>query len=201
MKPLADADVVTENYRPGVMERLGLGYENLKQINPGLIYAAISGFGRSGPYGARAGFDLVAQDERFDERHRRTPGRPAGQGRPAGLRHCRRHLVGAGRGLGLYPPLENRRGTDGRHLAVRSRRHPDLLAVGDCFRHRYRAAGAGLGPSLERAVSGGAYRRRLYQFVPPTPVPSRAIEAIGRPDLADDPRFADNAGRMAIPPP
>ncbi len=49
MKLLADADVVTENYRPGVMERLGLGYENLKQINPGLIYAAISGLGRSGP--------------------------------------------------------------------------------------------------------------------------------------------------------
>ena len=44
MKLLADADVVTENYRPGVMERLGLGYENLKQINPGLIYAAISGW-------------------------------------------------------------------------------------------------------------------------------------------------------------
>ena len=55
---LADADVVTENYRPGVMERLGFGYEALKKLNPGIIYAAISGFGRTGPYGARAGFDL-----------------------------------------------------------------------------------------------------------------------------------------------
>jgi len=55
------ADVVTENYRPGVMTRLGLDYESLRKKNPGLIYAAISGFGRSGPYSERAGLDLIAQ--------------------------------------------------------------------------------------------------------------------------------------------
>jgi crotonobetainyl-CoA:carnitine CoA-transferase CaiB-like acyl-CoA transferase len=59
---LADrADVLIENYRPGVMERLGFGYETLRQRNPGLIYANITGFGRTGPYGKRGGFDLVAQ--------------------------------------------------------------------------------------------------------------------------------------------
>ncbi len=58
---LADADVVIENYRRGTMERLGLGYDALKQINPGLIYCEISGFGRTGPYADRAGFDLIAQ--------------------------------------------------------------------------------------------------------------------------------------------
>ncbi|WP_296474901.1 CoA transferase [Roseinatronobacter sp.] len=58
---LETADVVIENYRMGTMERLGLGYESLRQINPRLIYCEISGFGRTGPYAARGGFDLIAQ--------------------------------------------------------------------------------------------------------------------------------------------
>lgn len=58
---VAGADVLIENYRKGTMERLGLGYEALKAINPGLIYCEISGFGRTGPYADRAGFDLIAQ--------------------------------------------------------------------------------------------------------------------------------------------
>jgi len=58
---LADADVVMENYSRGVMERMGLGYETLKDLNPRLIYCAISGFGRTGPYSDRGGFDLIAQ--------------------------------------------------------------------------------------------------------------------------------------------
>ncbi|MFZ5825748.1 MAG: CaiB/BaiF CoA transferase family protein [Bacillota bacterium] len=56
-----EADVLVENYRAGVMEDLGLGYEALKQINPGLIYCSISGFGQTGPYRQRGGFDLIAQ--------------------------------------------------------------------------------------------------------------------------------------------
>ncbi len=55
------ADVVVENYRPGVMDRLGLGYEDLKKLNPGIIYAAISGFGSYGPYASRPGYDILAQ--------------------------------------------------------------------------------------------------------------------------------------------
>ncbi|HXV25977.1 MAG TPA: CaiB/BaiF CoA-transferase family protein [Alphaproteobacteria bacterium] len=58
---LAAADVVIENYRRGTMERLGLGYEELRRNNPGLIYCEISGFGRTGPYADRGGFDLIAQ--------------------------------------------------------------------------------------------------------------------------------------------
>jgi crotonobetainyl-CoA:carnitine CoA-transferase CaiB-like acyl-CoA transferase len=58
---LRDADVVIENYRRGTMERLGLGYDVLRKGNPGLIYCEISGFGRSGPYADRGGFDLIAQ--------------------------------------------------------------------------------------------------------------------------------------------
>ncbi len=57
----AEADVVIENYRKGTMELLGLGYETLRQDNPGLIYCEISGCGRTGPYSERGGFDLIAQ--------------------------------------------------------------------------------------------------------------------------------------------
>ncbi len=58
---LKDADVVIENYRMGTMEKLGIGYEALRAVNPGLIYCEISGFGRTGPYAQRGGFDLIAQ--------------------------------------------------------------------------------------------------------------------------------------------
>jgi crotonobetainyl-CoA:carnitine CoA-transferase CaiB-like acyl-CoA transferase len=57
----ARADVVTENYRKGTLEKLGLGYESLKKVNPALIYCSISGYGRSGPYADKGGFDLIAQ--------------------------------------------------------------------------------------------------------------------------------------------
>jgi formyl-CoA transferase len=55
------ADVILENYRPGVMKKLGIDYERVRAINPGIIYASISGFGQSGPWSQRPGFDLIAQ--------------------------------------------------------------------------------------------------------------------------------------------
>lgn len=58
---VADSDILIENYRPGVMEKLGLGYEDLKKINPGLIYGCVSGFGHYGPYSDRAGYDIIGQ--------------------------------------------------------------------------------------------------------------------------------------------
>jgi len=58
---LKNADVLIENYRRGTMEKMGFGYETLRALNPGLIYCSISGFGRTGPYADRGGFDLVAQ--------------------------------------------------------------------------------------------------------------------------------------------
>ena len=57
----AEADVLIENFRVGAMDRLGLGYETLKAANPRLIYASITGFGPSGPYAQRAGYDTVGQ--------------------------------------------------------------------------------------------------------------------------------------------
>ncbi|MGH6953894.1 MAG: CaiB/BaiF CoA transferase family protein, partial [Alphaproteobacteria bacterium] len=55
------ADVLIENWRLGTMEHWGLGYERLKAANRGLIYCSLSGFGRTGPYAERGGFDLIAQ--------------------------------------------------------------------------------------------------------------------------------------------
>lgn len=55
------ADVVLENYRPGTMEKLGLGYETLKEINPSIVYGCISGFGHYGPYSNRPGYDIISQ--------------------------------------------------------------------------------------------------------------------------------------------
>ena len=56
-----EADILLENYRPGVMDKLGLGYDVLKEINPGLIYGALSGFGSYGPYSQRPGYDIISQ--------------------------------------------------------------------------------------------------------------------------------------------
>jgi crotonobetainyl-CoA:carnitine CoA-transferase CaiB-like acyl-CoA transferase len=58
---VAQADVLTENFRQGVMDRMGLGFEDLKRVNPALVYASISGYGRVGPMAGKGGFDLILQ--------------------------------------------------------------------------------------------------------------------------------------------
>ncbi|TWG87415.1 crotonobetainyl-CoA:carnitine CoA-transferase CaiB-like acyl-CoA transferase [Cupriavidus gilardii J11] len=61
LRMVRDADVLIENFRKGTLEKLGLGYDVLSELNPGLIYCAISGYGRSGPAADKGGFDLIAQ--------------------------------------------------------------------------------------------------------------------------------------------
>ncbi|MBQ6644591.1 MAG: CoA transferase [Saccharopolyspora sp.] len=58
---VADADVVIENFRPGTLERWGLGYEELRRINPGIVLARVTGFGQTGPYAKRPGFGTLAE--------------------------------------------------------------------------------------------------------------------------------------------
>jgi crotonobetainyl-CoA:carnitine CoA-transferase CaiB-like acyl-CoA transferase len=60
-KLAARSEIVIENFRPGVVKKLGIGYEDLKEVNPSLIYASMSGFGQTGPYGRKGGFDIIAQ--------------------------------------------------------------------------------------------------------------------------------------------
>ena len=61
LKLVTGMDVLVENYRPTVMDRAGLGYDVLREKNPRLVYAQLSGFGSDGPYRERGGFDLIAQ--------------------------------------------------------------------------------------------------------------------------------------------
>jgi crotonobetainyl-CoA:carnitine CoA-transferase CaiB-like acyl-CoA transferase len=61
LRMVRDADVLTENFRLGTLEKLGLGYDVLARENPGLVYCAVSGYGRDGPYAEKGGFDLIAQ--------------------------------------------------------------------------------------------------------------------------------------------
>jgi crotonobetainyl-CoA:carnitine CoA-transferase CaiB-like acyl-CoA transferase len=70
------ADVLTENYRKGTLEKLGVGYDTLKKINPALIYCAISGYGRTGPYADKGGYDLIAQGMSGLMATTGEPGRP-----------------------------------------------------------------------------------------------------------------------------
>ncbi len=61
LKLAARADIITENFRPGVTRKLGVDYAVVSKLNPGVIYASMSGFGQTGPYGKKGGFDIVAQ--------------------------------------------------------------------------------------------------------------------------------------------
>ena len=70
------ADVFVENFVPGNMVRLGLGYETLAKINPRLIYCSVSGYGQTGPYRDRAGYDPIAQAASGNHQFHREPGRP-----------------------------------------------------------------------------------------------------------------------------
>ena len=58
---IRDSDILIESNRPGVMERLGLDYDSVKELNPGLIYCSVSAFGQTGPYSRRPGYDVIAQ--------------------------------------------------------------------------------------------------------------------------------------------
>lgn len=63
VKLITGAAVLVENFRPGTLQRYGLDYESLRELNPGLIYCSISGYGQTGPYAGRPGYDFVAQAE------------------------------------------------------------------------------------------------------------------------------------------
>ena len=116
---LKDADVLIENYRRGTMEKMGFGYDALHALNPKLIYCSISGFGRTGPYADRGGFDLVAQGMTglmsiTGER----PGGAADESGSARDRHHRRHSRLRGRARGLACSRVQRARADGGHVAV-----------------------------------------------------------------------------------
>src|SRR3989449_6328343 len=84
----ARADVVLENWRPGTAARLGLGYDDVRRLNPRVIYCSISGFGQTGPYASRGGFDRIAPGMSGLMSINRQEDRPP-LGPPVPLRHNR----------------------------------------------------------------------------------------------------------------
>jgi len=196
---LATADMVVENYRKGTMEKLGLGYEELKRDNPGLIYAEISGFGRTGPYADRGGFDLIAQGMSglmsiTGEGHGRPPVKvgPPVTDITAGI------LLAMGVAAAYARRLQTGEG---------QKVNTSLFEAG--ITHTYWqsaiafATGASPGPlgsahplnapyqafeTLDGWINIGAANQANWE---------RLVRLIGAPELNDDPRFAVNTGRMA----
>ena len=193
------ADVLVENFGPGVMERLGFGYEQMKAVNPGLIYCSLSGFGRTGPYKDRRGFDLVAQAMSgimtFTGDGPDSP--PAKSGPPlsditagilaaVGILAAYTHRLKTGEGQWVETSLFEAA------LVQTYWQSAIALATGVAPRamgsaHPLNAPYQAFQASDGWIVVGGANQRNW----------TRTLEAIGAPELATDPRFALNSGRMA----
>jgi crotonobetainyl-CoA:carnitine CoA-transferase CaiB-like acyl-CoA transferase len=196
---LQDADVLIENYRRGTMERMGFGYDALHALNPRLIYCSISGFGRTGPYADRGGFDLVTQGmSGLMSITGEGPGCPPVKlGAPvtditAGILAC----------VGILAALHSR-ASSGRGQMVDT----SLFEAG--IMHTYWQSAICFATGVAPGPMGTAHPLNApYQAFPASDgwitVGAanqgnwvRLLEALGAPELGDDPRFATNAGRMS----
>jgi crotonobetainyl-CoA:carnitine CoA-transferase CaiB-like acyl-CoA transferase len=192
------ADVFLENFKPGTAARLGLGYDDLAALNPRLVYASISGYGQTGPYSERPGFDLMMQA---------MTGIMSVNGPEDGPPHrlpvalCD---IGAGMfaALGILAALQARM-RSGRGQHVDTSLYETGLAFGLYEAAHFFATGE-RPPRLGQAHRGGApyqvFRTKdgWVTIGPNTPSLWRKFcAAIGRPALAEDPRFKDKASRVA----
>ncbi len=191
------ADVLIENYRPGVAERLGVGPDALEEVNPRLVYASISGFGQTGPYAMRPGFDLIAQGLAGVMSVTGEPGgEPVKSGIPisdlsAGL-FCAVAILSAiharertGRGQRIDTSL-----FEGA-LALSIWESAELWATGRTPQplgsaHRLTAPYQAL-RTRDGHITVGGNNQRLWE---------RLCRAVGREELVEDVRFATNEGRM-----
>jgi crotonobetainyl-CoA:carnitine CoA-transferase CaiB-like acyl-CoA transferase len=191
-------DILIENFRLGTMERLGLGYEDAQKLNPGLVYCSLSGFGRTGPYAARGGFDLVAQGMSglmsiTGNRHDATPVKV---GPP--VTDITAGILGA---MGALAAYTYRLKTGQGQLVdtslfeagiVQSYFHSAIfLATGQSpvptgSAHVMSAPYQAF-PTADGWITLGAANQANWL---------RLIEVIEAPELVDDPRFKENADRM-----
>ncbi|MEM1344026.1 MAG: CoA transferase [Pseudomonadota bacterium] len=192
------ADVLVENYRLGALDKLGLGYEALAADNPGLIWCSISGYGRTGPYAAKGGFDLMAQAmSGLMSFTGEGPGRPPVKvGAP--VADITAGILGA---LGILAAL-NERAHSGRGQIV------DTSLFEAAILHTFWqsamafASGAAPGPLGSAHPLNGPYQAFAGSdgwFVVGAANQGnwlRLTAALGRDDLAADPRFAGNPERL-----
>jgi len=195
---IAGADVVIENFRKGTMERLGLGYEAMREVNPGVVYCEISGFGRSGPYAERGGFDLIAQGmSGLMSITGEGPGRPPVKvGGP--ITDITSGILAA---MGILAAYSHRLKT-GRGQRVDT----SLFEAG--IVHTYWQSAIAFATGVAPGPMGSAHPLNApYQAFPTADgwitvgAANQAnwlklLDAIGRPELNDDARFADNDARM-----
>jgi crotonobetainyl-CoA:carnitine CoA-transferase CaiB-like acyl-CoA transferase len=191
------ADVLIENFRPGVMSRLGLGYDTLHELNPQLIYASISGFGQTGPWSARPGFDLIAQAMSGVMSVTGYPGGPPVKaGVPVSDIGCALFAS-----VGILSAYIGRQKTGrGQHIDASlfeaalafsvwdiaeywgTGRLPEPVGTSNRMSAPYQAVRAS-----DTYFVLGANNAKLWRLL---------CEAIGRPELITDPRFKENADRI-----
>jgi crotonobetainyl-CoA:carnitine CoA-transferase CaiB-like acyl-CoA transferase len=196
-KLLAGADVVTENYRKGTLEKLGLGYDVMQALNPRLVYCAISGYGRTGPYADKGGFDLIAQGFAGIMSITGEPGRPPVKSGTS-IADINAGILAA---LGIVSALVAR-STTGRGQMV------DTSLMEAAVQQTYWQAAIFFATGVSSGPSGSAHILTApYQAFPTAdgwinigganqPNWERIVKALGRPELAADPRFRSNGDRM-----
>lgn len=193
---IAGADVFIQNFRPGVAEKLGAGEEELRAINPRLVYCAISGFGTSGPAKDRPAYDTVAQAASGFLRLVTPPTNPRVIG-PA----LADALTGQYAAMGILAALLERGDTGkGRRLDIsmlEAMTHFNL----DSFTH-YFSEGEVMGP-LSRPTVSQSYTFECadgkwiaFHLSSPPKFWEGLLEATGKQELDDDPRFAERTGRI-----
>jgi crotonobetainyl-CoA:carnitine CoA-transferase CaiB-like acyl-CoA transferase len=195
---VAEADVYIQNFRPGVAEKIGAGEARLRELNPRLIYCAISGFGPDGPAAARPSYDTVAQAASGFLKLLVNPANPRVVG-PA-LADAITGFYAAYGILGALYERERHRPERGRRVEVsmfEAMTHFNL----DAFTHLF-SEGEVMGPFSRPSVSqsyvlpcAGGDWIALHMSSPPKFWQGLA-QAIEKPDLFDDPRFATREARI-----
>lgn len=192
------ADVLIENFRPGRMEKWGLGYDVLRDINPGIVFTRVSGFGQTGPYRERPGFGTVAEvaaGYAFLNGWPHTP--PTAP--PFGFADS---IAGISAAFGTAMALFRRAATGGGSVVDVALYEPLMFILGDAVMN-YTANGEITqrhGNSSGAASPQGIYQARdggwLAIAASNQAIAMRLFDAMGRPDLKTDPRFATNSARM-----
>jgi len=199
-KLVADADVLIENFRPGTLEKWGLGWESLHALNPRLVMLRVSGYGQSGPYRDRPGFGVIGESMGGLRHLSGEPGRtPVRVGVSIGDSLSALHGV-----IGVLLALRQRDQNGGVGQQIDVALYESVFAMMESLLPEYSRFGVvrqAAGSSLPGIAPSNAYRCRdgRYALIAGNgdSIYKRLMEMIGRQDLAEDPALATNDGRVA----